>query len=222
MLFFGEWKHFAMSEKFSPSETDYQEQHKERLCWMPWLYFVLKPRHREWALQWQKEVQQRFMALETVSIEEGCFIAPSAHVFAEPGRAVCVGEGTAIAAEVFIHGPVNIGKNVGINARVSIDGGASGVDIGDNTRIATGTCIYAFDHRTEPSRLVREQPVRSRGIRIGVDVWIGANVSITDGVTIGNHAVVGMGAVVTKDVPEWAIVAGVPAKIIGDRRETPV
>ena len=54
---------------------------------------------------------------------------------------------------------------------------------------------------------------------IGHDVWIGADAGITDGVRIGDHAVIGMGAVVTHDVPEWAIVGGVPAKVIGDRRE---
>jgi len=61
--------------------------------------------------------------------------------------------------------------------------------------------------------------VRSRGIRIGRDVWVGANAGITDGVSIGDHAVVAMGAVVTRDVPDWAIVAGVPAVVLGDRRE---
>ena len=49
---------------------------------------------------------------------------------------------------------------------------------------------------------------------IGHDVWIGANVSIKAGVTVGNGAVIGMGSVVTKDVPPYAIVAGVPAKVI--------
>ena len=61
--------------------------------------------------------------------------------------------------------------------------------------------------------------MRSRGIHIGRDVWIGANAGITDGVRIGDHAVVAMGAVVTKDVLDWTIVAGVPAVVIGDRRD---
>ena len=66
---------------------------------------------------------------------------------------------------------------------------------------------------------MREQPVRSRGIEIGADVWIGAGAGITDGVRIGDHAVVGMHAVVTHDVPPWAVVAGVPGRGVGDRRE---
>lgn len=207
-----------MPENSKPSPDDYQEQHKQRLSWMPWLYRVLKPQHRSWAKAWQHEIQSQLQSLETVVIEDNCFIAPSAHIFAEPGRTVFVKSGTTVAADSFIHGPVTLGKNVSINARVSIDGGTAGVNIGDDTRIATGTCIYAFDHQTDQSRLVREQPVRSRGISIGSDVWICANACITDGVKIGDHAVIAMGAVVTKDVPPWAIVGGVPARVIGDRR----
>jgi acetyltransferase-like isoleucine patch superfamily enzyme len=74
----------------------------------------------------------------------------------------------------------------------------------------------------EPDRPVRAQPVRSRGVRIGRDVWIGAGAGITDGVSLGDHAVVAMGAVVTRDVEPWAIVGGVPARVIGDRRKSAV
>jgi acetyltransferase-like isoleucine patch superfamily enzyme len=196
----------------------YRAQHKRRLSWMPWLYFTLKPDHRAWAEKWQAGVQARLAALETVELAQGCFIAPEARIFAEPGRTVVIGRGSSVAAEAFLHGPVTIGEDVSINARVSIDGGSAGVTIGRDTRIATGASIYAFDHGLDPARLIREQPVRSKGIAIGNDVWIGANAGITDGVTIGDHAVVGMGAVVTRDVPEHAIVAGSPARIVGDRR----
>jgi acetyltransferase-like isoleucine patch superfamily enzyme len=186
---------------------------------MPWLFDSMKPHQKQWALKWQAEVQANFADMETVSFGEDCFIAPSARVFAEPGRRIEFGSGARIAADVFLHGPIRLGRNVSLNARVTMDGGAAGVIVGDNTRIATGTCIFAFDHGLNPERLIREQPVRSRGIVIGNDVWIAANVSITDGVRIGDHAVVAMGAVVTRDVADWAIVAGVPARQIGDRRE---
>jgi acetyltransferase-like isoleucine patch superfamily enzyme len=195
-----------------------REQHKKRLSWMPWLYFSLRPHHREWAQQWQREVQARLRELETVELEEGCFIAPEAHLFAEPGRPIRVASGASIAAEVFLHGPVSLGRGVSINARASLDGGAGGITLGEGTRVATGATLYAFDHGLAPDRPLREQPVTSRGIVLGADVWVGANAGITDGVTVGDHAVVGMGAVVTRDVPAWAVVGGVPARVLGDRR----
>lgn len=184
---------------------------------MPWLYFQLKDKDRAWAEAWQREVQAELAALERVRLAEGCFVAPSARVFAEPNREVLVGEGAAIGAEAFVHGPVAIGRRVSVNPQVVIDGGRAGVRIGDDTRIATGVKIFAFDHGIAPGALVREQPVRSRGVDIGSDVWIGAGAGVTDGVRIGDGAVVGMGAVVTRDVPPGAVVVGVPARVVGDR-----
>ena len=199
----------------------YRKQHQRRLSHMPWLYFVLKDRHRAWAAAWQAEVQGRFQRLETIEIGPDCFVAPEARLFSEPGRGIRLGPGCAIAADVFLHGPLVLGREVSINLRASLDGGVKGITVGDGTRIAAGVVIYAFDHGLDPERPIKDQPVTSRGIAIGADVWIGANAGITDGVRVGDHAVVAMGAVVTRDVPEWAIVAGVPARIIGDRRDPP-
>lgn len=196
----------------------YREQHKLRLSWMPWLYFSLKDRHRAWAQAWQAEVQARLRDQETVELGVGCFIAPEARIFGEPGRPVRLGDRCAIAADAFLHGPITLGRDVSVNARASLDGGAKGLIVGDGTRIATGVTIYAFDHGLAPDRPVKDQPVTSCGIAIGEDVWIGANAGITDGVTVGDHAVVAMGAVVTRDVPPFAIVAGLPARVVGDRR----
>lgn len=193
-------------------------QHKRRLSWMPWLYFTLKPAQRAWAEPWQAEVQAALSAMETVEIASGCFIAPEAQIFAEPRRPVRIGQGCSVAAHAFVHGLVTLGRNVSINVRASLDGGAAGIAIGDDTRIATGAVLYAFDHGTARERPIREQKVRSRGIFIGRDVWIGANAGVTDGVRIADGAVVAMGAVVTHDVPAFAIVAGVPARVIGERR----
>jgi len=195
-----------------------RDQHKRRLAWMPWLYFALKARHRAWAGAWQVEVQARLQEQETVQLGTGCFIAPDAAIFGEPGRAIVMGDRCAIAAQAFLHGPIALGNDVSVNAGARLDGGRKGLVVGDGTRIASGAALYAFDHGLGADRAIRDQPVRSRGIRIGQDVWIGANAGVTDGVTIGDHAVVAMGAVVTRDVPDWAIVAGVPAVIVGDRR----
>ena len=196
-----------------------REQHQRRLAWMPWLYFVLKPRNRAWAEAWQAEVQARLLAMETVELGTGCFIAPDAAIFGEPGRPVRLGDRCAVAAQAFLHGPLTLGSDVSINAGARLDGGRKGITIGDGTRIASGAALYAFDHGLAPDRAIRDQPVRSRGITLGQDVWVGANAGVTDGVTIGDHAVVAMGAVVTRDVPAWSIVAGVPAVVVGDRRD---
>ncbi|RFA25832.1 acyltransferase [Alkalilimnicola ehrlichii] len=198
---------------------EYRDQHKRRLSWMPWLYYSLKPKHQAWAHAWQQAIQEELCRLETVTIGANCFVAPEARLFAEPNRGIVMGDNCSIAAEAFLHGPIRLGKAVSINHRVSIDGGAKGVCIGDNTRIAANTCIYAFNHGMAPECPINTQPVRSAGIVIGSDVWVGANAGITDGVSIGDHAIVGMGSVVTRPVPAWAIVAGSPARQIGDRRD---
>jgi acetyltransferase-like isoleucine patch superfamily enzyme len=208
-----------MTDAPDPSPERFRAQHMKRLSWMPWLYFSLKPKHLVWAEPWQAEVQRRLMEEETVFIDEGCFISPEAGIFAELGRPVRIGARSTVAALAFLHGPLTLGQDVSINARASLDGGAAGITIGDGTRIANSASLYAFDHGQAPDRPIREQPVTSKGIVLGADVWVGAHAGITDGVTVGDHAIIGMGAIVTHDVPPWAIVGGVPARIIGDRRK---
>jgi len=102
---------------------------------MPWLYFALKARHRAWAEAWQAEVQAQLLAQETVQLGTGCFIAPDAAIFGEPGRAVVLGDRCAIAAQAFLHGPLTLGNDVSINAGVRLDGGRKGLLISDGTRI---------------------------------------------------------------------------------------
>ncbi|WP_220755593.1 DapH/DapD/GlmU-related protein [Shewanella sp. KT0246] len=200
-------------------KPDYQSQHKKRLSWMPWLYFSLKEKHLVWAKPWQDNIQQLLMQVETIHIGEQCFIAPEAHLFAERGRDIHIGNQCMIAADVFLHGPITMGNEVAINHGCSFDGGRVGISIGDRTRIANNVTIYAFNHGMSADSPIYQQPVSAKGITIGEDVWVGAQAGIVDGVKIGNQAVVGMGSIVTKDVPEFAIVAGNPAKIIGDRRD---
>ena len=196
----------------------HRRAHMRRLSWMPWLWDRLKPHQRAWAEPWQAELQRELAEVERVRFGTDVFVAPEAALIAEPHRDIVVGDACRIGAQVFVHGPVTLGPRVSLNPRVSIDGGRKGVTLGADVRVATGAVLYAFDHGLAADQPVRAQPVRSQGIVVGDDVWIGANAGITDGVAVGDHAVVAMGAVVTRDVPPYAIVAGVPARVIGDRR----
>lgn len=202
-----------------PSIEYYRTQHKLRLSYMPWLYTELKPAHKAWAEAWQQEVQTYLQAVETIHIGKNCFIAPEAKLFAEPGRPIIIGDNSYIAGDAVIHGPVTLGQNVSINHHVTMDGGSKGIYIGDNVRIAAYCQLYAFNHGMAADRLICEQPTNSRGIHIKHDVWLGANVGVVDGVTIGEHAVVGMGSQVTRNIDPFMIIAGNPAGIIGDRRD---
>jgi len=198
-------------------EERLRAQHRRRMSFMPWLYFAAPPHVRAWAEAWQREVQADLASVEAVELHPGCFVAEQADVFAEPRRVVRVAEGASIAAHAFVHGPVELGPHVSINPYATLDGGQRGITIGEGTRIATRASLFAFDHGTARDAAIRAQPVRSRGIEVGRDVWIGAQATITDGVVIGDGAVVGAGAVVTRDVAPYAIVGGVPARVIGQR-----
>ena len=112
-----------------------------------------------------------------------------------------------------------------IGARTHIDQfcvlyGQGGLTIGSRCAIAAGVIIYTqsnqFHH--DPLADIIDQPVVHSPVVVGDDVWIGAGAVVLPGVEIGDHAVVAAGAVVRTSVPPWAVVAGVPARIIRDRR----
>mmetsp|Transcript_9360 Transcript_9360/g.20737 ORF Transcript_9360/g.20737 Transcript_9360/m.20737 type:complete len:229 (-) Transcript_9360:409-1095(-) len=197
------------------SDPKYIAAQQKKMEWMPYLYIKNRKRYA-WAAPWQDDVQSAVSETEDVRFGVDCFLAPSAVLIGEPNRWITLGDRTVVAAECFIHGPVFLGENVSINARSHIDGGKKGVRIGDDTRVAAGCKMFAFNHGVGEG-LIREAPLSSEGINIGRDVWIGAGVGIVDGVNIGDRAVVGLGSVVTKNVAPGDIVAGNPAKVIGKR-----
>jgi maltose O-acetyltransferase len=90
--------------------------------------------------------------------------------------------------------------------------GAGGVRIGDRVMVGSHTAISSITHDYNQDCMI--DTVVLRPVVIEDDVWLGAHVSILPGVTIGRGAVVGAGAVVTKDVPAGAIAVGVPAAVI--------
>lgn len=105
---------------------------------------------------------------------------------------------------------ITVGKNVFINSCCCFQD-QGGIEIGDGTLIGHQVVLATLNHDLEPSRRGDLLP---KPIKIGKNVWIGAHATVLSGVTVGDNAVIAAGAVVTKDVPENAVVGGVPAKII--------
>jgi galactoside O-acetyltransferase len=91
--------------------------------------------------------------------------------------------------------------------------------LGADCLIGARCTLTPYQHSVADRRLpIREQPLVSRGdILIEDDVWLGANVSVMDGVTVGRGSIVGAGAVVTRSIPPYSIAAGIPARVIRPR-----
>lgn len=129
--------------------------------------------------------------------------------------------GTKIGANVRIECPekITLGKNVFITYNVVLDG-RGGLNIGDDTMIGFDSTIITFTHKfKDPNIPIRLQGATGFPVEIGKDVWLGTRVIVLPGVKIGNGAVIGSGSVVTKDIPDFSIAAGTPAKINGKRGE---
>ena len=115
-----------------------------------------------------------------------------------PGGGISIGKGSGLGVNCLVHGPLEIGEKV---------------MMGPDVVILTHT--HNIDRTDIP---MGDQGSRVAKVTIGNDVWIGMRSIIMPGVKIGNGAVIGAGAIVTKNVPDYAIVGGVPAKIIKYRK----
>ncbi len=127
-----------------------------------------------------------------------------------------IGKNVYIMNGVVIMSPskVSIGKEVLLNSNTKI-GGQNGVYIGNYTLIGYNANIVSQNHAySNPDKPIKDQGYSGGPVKIGSDVWIGANAVVLPNVTIGQGAVIGANAVVTKNVKPFSIVGGVPAKHI--------
>lgn len=158
----------------------------------------------------------------TALIEDGVKIDALSKGGIEIGEGFSLGRNSIIECTGVIRElgeKLTIGKNVGIaaNAFISMRGP---VIIGDNTIFGPNVAIHAENHVfSDLNKPIRLQGATRKGITIGNDCWIGSGVKILDGVNIGNGCIVAAGAVVNKDIPDYSVVAGVPAKVIKLRKE---
>jgi acetyltransferase-like isoleucine patch superfamily enzyme len=130
-----------------------------------------------------------------------------------------VGENTLFEPGVWITAPaparVRIGAGTFLNLGVTV-AALNLVEIGDHCMFANGCFITDADHRfDDPDRPITWQGFQSKGpTRVGDNVWCGANVVITSGVSIGERCVIGANSVVNTDIPPFSIAVGAPARVV--------
>jgi acetyltransferase-like isoleucine patch superfamily enzyme len=132
------------------------------------------------------------------------------------GKGAFLGRGTILSCK---DGDIELGDGVNIGFHSEVFS-ASRVRVGDHGLFAAYTYLVGGGHRFDDAdRPVIEQERTSRGIELGHNVWLGAGATVLDGVRIGDHVVVGAGAVVTGDLPDGAVAAGIPARVVRQRMD---
>jgi acetyltransferase-like isoleucine patch superfamily enzyme len=152
-----------------------------------------------------------------------CFICPRVkfeigkHATLRIGRWSWIGHDSKIRVH---EGEVSIGAKTVMGQECTISA-YQHVSIGRECIIADRVMLIDFDHGVvEVERPIRLQGIYKRDVRVGSNVWMGYGSCILRGVSVGHNSIVGTNAVVTKDVPENAVVGGVPARVLR-MRETP-
>ena len=158
----------------------------------------------------------------SATIEDGCFIQALSKGGMTVGNNFSLGRNSIIECTGVIRElgeELVIGDNVGIaaNAFIAMRGK---IEIGNNTIFGPNVSIHAENHNfSDIDKPIKLQGATRKGVKIGEDCWIGSKAVILDGVTIGSHSIIAAGAVITKDIPEYCIAGGVPAKVIKMRKE---
>ncbi len=167
------------------------------------------------------------------------YVAPTArlsHPDLRVGTHVYIGD-NVIASSCPAGGPVELQDGVQLYGDTFLETGAGGrlsigagthvqpgchfhahltpIRIGRSVEVAAGCSFYSYNHGTAPGQYVMDQRIESKGgITVGDGCWIGHGATVLAGVTIGAGAVIGAGSVVTRDVPDNAIAAGNPARVL--------
>lgn len=185
------------------------------------MYFTIRDKHGK-NLTWEEGIHKITARLESYFLDFGLLLLhlatwiPSHTVRNAIWRAfgLKLGKNSTLHTGVRVFDPrqIRIGEGSIIGFSSFIDG-RNPVRIGDHTDIASEVMIYSSEHDLSSPEFVAV----SAPVKIGNYVFIGPRAIILPGVTVGDLAVVGAGAVVTKDVEPGSIVGGVPAKVIGQR-----
>ena len=165
---------------------------------------------------WPGQAERRadVVARTGATLGERVFLAEGATIVCE---SLTVGDRSFVATGCVLRDRIDLGDDCSLNPYVVM---AGRVRLGNGVRIASFAALYGFNHVIDDLEVpIWLQGLTERGIVVEDDVWIGAHAVICDGVTVGAHSVIAAGAVVTRDVPPWSLMGGVPARIMSDRRD---
>jgi acetyltransferase-like isoleucine patch superfamily enzyme len=166
----------------------------------------------------------------TIRLGDSCALANTAEIGAENGAAIAIGVHASFGPRTVISasgGIVEVGDRTSFFSDCIISGV---VRIGSDCLFAKNVTILSSTHEVYGTGTIRENDAaallnpehkRDKPVQIGDDCWLGSNTVILPGVSLGRGTVVGANAVVTKTFPDYSILAGVPARIVGSRLQEP-
>lgn len=173
------------------------------------------------------EAGVRIAYADGVRLGKGVYLDHGVYLHALP-NGITIGDETFIMHHTVLHvfnfrklpkAGITIGKNCFLG-EYNVIRAQGGVHIGNEVYTGPMVNFVAVNHVfQDPTVPIRQQGITAHGIVVEDDVWIGANATIIDGVTIGKGSIIGAGSVVTQDIPPYTIAIGSPAKSIKDRRE---
>jgi acetyltransferase-like isoleucine patch superfamily enzyme len=161
-----------------------------------------------------------------LSVGRHCFLGGDSEINALAVNGMRLGDNVRIREQAWVQATsvltdpgvgLVIGSDTYIGPRCVL-GAGGGITIGARVTFGAGVQLLAENHEfRDTSRPIQDQGVTRAGITVEDDVWVGNQVIVLDGVRVGRGAVIGAGAVVTKDVPSLAIAVGNPARVVGTR-----
>lgn len=151
------------------------------------------------------------------------FIGESVIIYQSKGSGtVTIGDRSYLHRETIVEtgfgGNLNINTDTHIQPRCQFSAYLGSIIIGSSVQIAPSCAFYPYSHSLASGKPIKNQPLHTKGgIFIDDDAWLGFGVIVLDGAKIGKGAVIGAGSVVSQDIPEGAIAAGVPARVLKTR-----
>lgn len=152
-----------------------------------------------------------------------CYLADGVRIYQDlDGGSIKIADGVQLHENNVLQtgagGTISIGSDTHIQPRCQFSAYLGLIEIGENVEIAPQCAFYPYNHGMLPDQLVQEQPLTTKsGIQVGDGAWLGFGAILLDGAKVGKGAVIAAGSIVSGDIPDMAIAAGAPARVVGSR-----